>query len=163
MRKIGSILTTLSMIEFDFENLIDCYNFNIHYYEKFNKVTSYNINETINKLREKIIEMKNRQDEELDIVYSDEFLDPITYSPIDEPCLLPDMVGFSGGDVYFDRSTIAKQLLIKDENPYTRKPLTIEQFNEFNAKQYIMEKLQDFKKRFSQEKETKKNNKKMKI
>lgn len=163
LNKIGGILATLNIIEYDFTYIIDGFNFDLDIYINFNKITTYDITDAISNIKIKMKELENKQNDEMDIDYSDEFFDPITYTLIDEPCLLPDMVGFSGGDVYFDRSTIIKQLLIKDENPYTRKQLTIGQFNEFNKRPEIMEKLENFKKKFSQEKEIKKNNKKIKI
>ncbi|ARF09432.1 U-box domain protein [Indivirus ILV1] len=154
--KIGGIIATLNIIEYDYTYIVDSYNFNIKYYIKFNKKTTYGISSAIKEIKEKIKEIKEKETNENNIEYSDEFIDPITFTLIEEPCLLPDMVGFSSGDVYFDRSTIIKQLLIKDENPYTRKTLTIDQFNEFNKRPEIIKKLEDFKKRFSLERENKK-------
>ncbi len=142
---IGKLLTSLNIINYDFEYLIDSYNFKIENYENYCTKSSYNIGETINKIKEKIIEINNRK-EEKEINYPDEFIDPITYCPIDEPCLLPQDTDFSGDIVFFDKSTITKQLLIKDENPYTREVLTIDQFNEYNSRPEIVIKLQDFKK-----------------
>jgi hypothetical protein len=145
MKTLGGILTTFTIIEYDFGHLIDTHNFDIKYYEEFNRHSPYNISGSIDIIKTKILELVKNNEQEIE--YPDEFLDPITYTVITDPCLLPDMVGFSGGDVYFDRSTITKQLLIKDENPYTRKPLTIEYFTEFNERPEIIAKLQDFKKR----------------
>jgi hypothetical protein len=76
----------------------------------------------------------------------DEFIDAITCCLINDPCLLPGMVGFEY-DNFFDKTTIRKQLLIKQENPYTRAPLTIESFEEFNKRPDVVEKLEDFKNR----------------
>ena len=78
----------------------------------------------------------------------DEFMDPITCNVIEDPCLLPGMVGYQS-DNFFDKSTIRKQLLIKQENPYTRAPLTIDEFEEFNNRKDIQEKLNDFRTRFA--------------
>jgi len=83
----------------------------------------------------------------------EEFLDPITYQLISDPCLLPGTAEFSDNEMHFDRSTIIKNLLIKEENPYTRASLTINEFEEFNSQKDITEindkfkiKLNDWKK-----------------
>ncbi len=78
-----------------------------------------------------------------EIDYPDEFLDPLTYSKINEPCLIPNMNGFE--DLYFDKSTILKQLLIKEENPYTRAPLTLDEFENYNKLEEIELKNKTFK------------------
>ena len=83
------------------------------------------------------------EDENKEIDYPDEFLDPLTYTKIDEPCLIPNMNGFD--DIYFDKSTILKQLLIKEENPYTRSKLTLEEFEKYNDLEEIKEKNRLFK------------------
>lgn len=145
MRLIGGIFTTLIIIEYDFDDIINNYNFDIKYYEKFNKYSPYNISKLIEILRKSVLD-KDGEDDSYEEC-PDEFLDPITYSLIDEPCLLPGMVGFSEETIYFDKSTILRQLLIKDENPYNRQPLTIETFEEFNKKSDIKQKLLDFKKK----------------
>ena len=78
---------------------------------------------------------------------SDEFLDPITCLPIIEPILLPDMKSV-GDDIFFDKSTILKHLLIKEENPYTRESLTKEQLLEYNSRPDIVEKIENYKNKY---------------
>jgi hypothetical protein len=85
--------------------------------------------------------------EEVDeLEYPDEFVDPITYSPIKDPILLPNMKGFE--NMYFERSTIIKHILNSSQNPYTREPLTIKEVDEYNNKTNIRDKLDNFKIRF---------------
>lgn len=100
---------------------------------------------------------KHLHDNETEVLddIPDEFIDPITYIPIDEPCLLPGMVGFADGDIFFNKTTILKQLITKEENPYTRSKLTLDEFEEFNKQEEIKEKNEDFKKRFKLWKEEK--------
>jgi hypothetical protein len=80
-----------------------------------------------------------------------DFIDPLTYQPIKDPVLLPKMVSIDKtNDVFLDRTSIRTSLLNKEENPFTRDPLTLKELEEFNIKDDIVEKLDDFKKRFSE-------------
>ena len=69
------------------------------------------------------------------------------YTLIEEPVLLPGMgTGeFGSEDLFFDKSTMIKQLLIKEENCFNRSPLTIQQMEEYNKTPIIMEKINMFK------------------
>ena len=86
------------------------------------------------------IHKKDTQDDE-DV--PDKFLDPITYSLIEEPCLLPNMNGDLENQ-FFDKTTVMKQLLIKEENPYTRDKLTIDNFKDYNKQSEVQEKIKLF-------------------
>ena len=77
----------------------------------------------------------------------DEFLDSLTYCPIEEPCLLPNTSG-ELANTFFDRITISKQLLIKEENPFTGDQLTTKEFEEYNSLEEIKAKNEDFRTRF---------------
>jgi hypothetical protein len=82
----------------------------------------------------------------------DEFLDPLTYEPIEDPMLLPGGNGDSH-DMFIERSIILKQLLHKEENPFTRDKITRDDIEEYNSRDNIKEKLVDFVKRFGEWKE----------
>ena len=124
----------------DFTQIIDESNFNIDSYESLKE---YNNEFTLiyDKIKELITNQHNNSDENI----PEELLDPLTFQLIDDPCLLPGMVGFSDEEIFFDKSTIMKQLLIKEENPYTRATLTIEEFETFNQKLEIVDKNNTFK------------------
>ena len=116
--------------------------FNIDNYDKLQQYTK-NI-----QYDEIFIKLHNDNDDECDnIEYPDNFYDPITCTKIKEPCLIPGMTGFD--DLYFDRSTILKQLLVKNENPYTRAPLTQEEFESYNNLEDIQIKNKLFKEKMS--------------
>lgn len=110
--------------------------------ENYDKLQKYVKNVQYNDIFEKL---HNDLDEEENIDYPDEFLDPITYTKIKEPCLIPGMSGFE--DLHFDKTTILKQLLVKNENPYTRAPLTQEDFETYNNLEEIQLKNKLFKER----------------
>jgi hypothetical protein len=112
------------------------YTFNM---DSYKKLQTHINNPQYNEIFENL-ECEN-VDEEID--YPDEFLDPLTCTKIDEPCLIPGMNGFD--DIYFDKSTILRQLLIKEENPYTRSPLTLEEFEKYNELDEIVQKNKLFK------------------
>jgi hypothetical protein len=94
-----------------------------------------------------------KMSEENNIEYPDEFLDPITYSPITEPIKLPNM---GSDDRFHDKSVIIKHILNKKENPYTREPLTITELEKYNDIPEIKLNNEVFKKRMKSWKE--KNN-----
>ena len=80
-----------------------------------------------------------------DVVYPEEFLDPIMYSKINEPMILPGME-----DVFMEKSVIEQILLTEEKNPFTRDKLTVDQLEKFNARPEISSKLKDFKKRMKE-------------
>jgi hypothetical protein len=91
-----------------------------------------------------------KSDEIKQIQYSeeipDEFLDPITFRPIEHPILLPYMTDFD--DIYHDQSTIIRSLLKKEENPYNRHVLTIEELNKYNKEPEVVKKIINFVDKF---------------
>ena len=140
MDSLIDIFKTLYLSGCDFKNFVTDGSFNMAFYESLNnKDSSFNV--ILSEFHKNIEECEKNNS--LDI--PDELLDPLTYQIIEDPCLLPGMVGFSDSEIFFDRSTILKQLLIKEENPYTRAPLTIKEFEEFNIKPNIVEKNSELK------------------
>jgi hypothetical protein len=112
----------------------------IFHVENYDKLQKYVKNIQYDNIFEKL-HNENMNDD--DCEYPDEYLDPITFSKIKEPQLIPNMNGFE--DLYFDKSTIMKQLLVKEENPYTRAPLTLKEFEDYNNLEEIKLKCQKFK------------------
>lgn len=76
-----------------------------------------------------------------EIKYPDEFLDPLLCIPIEEPIMLP------GIDEIHDRTTIVSQIHESGQNPYNRKPLSLEELEEYNKTQEVMDLINNFKKR----------------
>ena len=150
---VNYILDVLNIIirKNDMMDFVRDHIFKIENYDKLQShVKGKKYGEIFERLRSNMIKLTSGEDDE-DIEYPDEFLDPITYSPISEPCLIPSMNGFD--DLYFDKSTIMKQLLIREENPYTRKHLTLEEFEKYNELEEIklknnifMNRVNDYKK-----------------
>jgi len=79
--------------------------------------------------------------------YSEEILDPITYMPMTDPILLPDMDNYKP-NFFMDRKVIYNILMNKEINPYTKKPLTIYDVNKYNKRQDITKKIKEFKKKY---------------
>lgn len=73
------------------------------------------------------------------IVYSNDFLDPITCEPIKEPVKIP------GINEIFDRSTIVTCIYESGLNPYTREKMTIEELDEYNSNENIVKEITIFK------------------
>jgi hypothetical protein len=92
----------------------------------------------INKIIDMISDNTKAHDEN-EIEFTDEFLDSITYEPIIEPVMIPDI------DCFFDRTTICVHLLNNNTNPLTRKTMTLKSFNEYNEKPDIIKKINEFK------------------
>lgn len=136
---IVNIFNNIYKIGFDMKTVIEDNSFDIKYYSEFNSQTDGDFENIITELYKKMEELENVKEIDMNDA-PDEFVDPITYTLIQEPCLLPGMVGFSDTDVYFDKSTILKQLMIKEENPYTRASLNIKDFEDFNESPHIKEK-----------------------
>lgn len=74
----------------------------------------------------------------------DKFLDPLTFNVIKDPMLLPRNIN-DKDDIFIDKHTIYTHLFSKEENPFTREKLTIEQLEEYNNKPEIMEKINNFR------------------
>lgn len=82
---------------------------------------------------------------EMDIIdIPSEFLDPIMYTLIEDPCQLPDRQEF------FEKIFIRKQLLIKEENPFTRNKLTLQDLEKYNEMNDIKEKNMEFMEKLSE-------------
>lgn len=94
--------------------------------------------------------MESYQEETVEV--PDEFLDNLTYCPIEEPCLLPNTSG-ELANTFFDKTTISKQLLIKEENPFTGDQLTTQEFEKYNLLEETKVKHEEFKIRFKKWKE----------
>ncbi len=92
----------------------------------------------------------NNSEPEYDEEIPDEFLDPLTYEAIKDPILLPGMQSVNGNhDMFIERSIVLKQLLEKEENPFTRDKLTRKELEEYNEKYDSKERINDFIKRFN--------------
>jgi hypothetical protein len=78
------------------------------------------------------------------IEYPDEFLDPLLCIPIKLPVMIPDI------EDIFDRTTIVTRIKTDPINPYTRKPLTEEIFEEYNKKDEIKIKTNNFMEKFNE-------------
>lgn len=68
-----------------------------------------------------------------------EFCDPLLCTPIDIPVVLPDTT------VVMDKSVIERYLLEKQENPFSRKPLQIEEVYKFNQTEEAIKILEDYR------------------
>uniref|UniRef100_A0A6C0IZY9 U-box domain-containing protein n=1 Tax=viral metagenome TaxID=1070528 RepID=A0A6C0IZY9_9ZZZZ len=77
-----------------------------------------------------------------------EFCDPILYTPIENPIILPE------SKVIIDKNTIINYLIHDSIDPFNRTPLTIEQVEEYNNKEEIIFKIKDFVKKFNNWKKT---------
>lgn len=134
--------------------------FNINYYvaiklffdssEIVESVASKEFDDDYQLFIEKLSQSEDEHDNyELDDIPSD-FIDPLTYQPIKDPVLLPRMVTIDNdNDMFLERTSIKTSLLNKEENPFTRDPLTLKELEEFNNKDEIVKKLDDFKSRFN--------------
>lgn len=131
------------------KNIVNNSKFNIEYYEGncFFKSKAIDIVDTLKELSDKNKLLVDEIDE-IDIPM--EFLDQITMGVIDDPCMLPDMQ-----ELFFNKSTIIKQLLIKEQNPYTRKHLDMDMFIKFNETNEIKNKCCVFMEEFSKWKKNK--------
>ena len=94
-----------------------------------------------------IVEMLDTMEREIknsleDIEVPDEFLDPIMSTPIEEAVMLPE------NDIIMDLSVISTHLLSNKTNPFTRSLLTIEDLKEYNLREDIRKKVDDFNNKF---------------
>jgi hypothetical protein len=87
----------------------------------------------------------------------DDFLDPITYTPMENPVILP-----SSGNIV-DKKTIVNQLLHNEIDPYSRAKLTIEELEEFNSKEENIIKIKELVDKFKTWKESNKKQKKNEV
>ncbi len=145
--------------KFDYRTFINDHNFNIDHYLKFYKIyytytyntstcdpNDFNMFELLQLLKyNKTNDELKEKELEKTVTIPDEFYDPISCILIHEPCLLPNMTGCD--DTFFDKNTILKYLLIKQENPYTRAVLTTQEFIDFNETEHTRQKIAEFKER----------------
>ncbi len=94
-----------------------------------------------------IVQMVDTMEQEVknsleDIEVPDEFLDPIMSTPIEEAVMLPE------NDIIMDLSVISTHLLSNKTNPFTRSLLTIEELKEYNSREDIRKKVDDFNDKF---------------
>ncbi len=69
--------------------------------------------------------------------YPEEFLDPILFSLIRDPVMLPST------ETIMERSVIERQLLERPENPFDRSSLTLENLNFYNQREEVRMALED--------------------
>uniref|UniRef100_A0A6C0EIC5 U-box domain-containing protein n=1 Tax=viral metagenome TaxID=1070528 RepID=A0A6C0EIC5_9ZZZZ len=72
-----------------------------------------------------------------------EFCDPLLYTPIDEPTVLPE------SNIIIDKKTIINHLIHDKTDPFNRTPLTLDSLEEHNKKETTLVKLNDFVERFN--------------
>lgn len=75
----------------------------------------------------------------------DKFLDPITYLPVNDPVVIPNM-----DNVIVEKSTMIKLLLNKQENPFTRETLTVDMLEQFNSLEENKQTVAQFKQQFDE-------------
>lgn len=73
-----------------------------------------------------------------EINYPEEFLDPLLATPIVEPIMLPEI------NEIHDRVAIVSQIHESGKNPYNRKPLSLDQLEEYNKTPEVVEKINEF-------------------
>ena len=76
--------------------------------------------------------------EEKTIEYPDEYCDPLMYVEIKTPYVLPD------SDMIMEKQIIIKHLEHNQEDPFTRKPLTLKELEEYNTKEEVIYKTKLF-------------------
>jgi len=126
--------------------------FDIHNMKKIlNVMHSSTLMDFINRCNTVMIKFESNDD----IEYPDEYCDPICCVPIIDPILLPDM-----GDEtqFYEKSTIIKHILNKKENPFNRRPLTIDELEKYNNTTENVKKIQKFKYDFEKWKTENSNN-----
>jgi hypothetical protein len=99
--------------------------------------------------REKDIIIEILNSDLIEIKYSEEFLDPILCTPIHDPVKIPEV-----NEEIFDRVGIITHIYTSKENPYTRKPLTVQLLEDYNNQEHIKKEINEFiekKKQFEKE------------
>jgi hypothetical protein len=111
-------------------------------------VLDYNINEK--KFESLQMAVSQYDEESMEIEYDDlpdKFQDPLTCEPIKNPIMLPGVNNnFGNGEecMFFEKNNIVKHLLTKEENPYTREKLTIEDLDSYNKQSHVLRKINEF-------------------
>jgi hypothetical protein len=80
----------------------------------------------------------NRMNKEKIIVYPEEFLDPILYTKITDPIMIPDVTSI------LDKSSIIRHLYTSKTNPFTQQPLTENEITEYNKQPDVIIKINEF-------------------
>lgn len=106
---------------------------------KINESESFVLKQFGNLLLDKF--NKNKSLEEIEI--PEEFCDPILDSLIEKPVYLPN------SDIIMDKEVIARHLITDQHNPFNREPLTIELLEEYNKKNEIISKLNEYKEKLN--------------
>lgn len=102
------------------------------------------IEQFINKLEEVDLDQDSDDD------YPEEFLDPLTYTKIECPIILPINDSLTDKQyIYMEDYVIKKHILQDQNNPFTREPLTLDQLEEYNNKPEIITKLKAFKQKIA--------------
>lgn len=97
------------------------------------------LNEFIEIATDKLV---NNLDDEKEIDYPLEFLDPLIFTLINDPVVLPKT------NTIMERSVIERQLLEKSENPFDRSELTLENLNSYNLETNTKTIIDNFNNRF---------------
>ena len=79
------------------------------------------------------------QSHQKNIDYPDEFCDPLLFTEIKVPVIIPET------DIFMDKNIIENYLGDYLINPFSRNPLTIKQLQDYNSKPDIKIKIIDFK------------------
>ena len=90
------------------------------------------------KLNEKIV-LERKKYEDLYDEIPDELCDPIMNTLIEEPVMLPDM------EIIMDKNVIERHLINDPHNPFNREELSMQDIEEFNKKNEVIEKINEFK------------------
>lgn len=96
----------------------------------------------LQEMLDKIIFEKKNSIKENNIDIPLEFCDPILYTPIKNPVILPESL------IYMDYDIIKNHLLTNEIDPFNRTKLTINELEEFNTKEENIEKINKFKEEF---------------
>jgi hypothetical protein len=97
-----------------------CYSLNVYNYENKDKICTM------------IENYKELND------FPQDFMDPLTCKFIKKPVMIPNT------NEFFDRTTIISQIYSQGINPYTREKLSLEILEEYNAKEEIIKKINEF-------------------
>ena len=92
----------------------------------------------------------NKAQDDKDNDLPEEFKDSILATVINRPVMIPKI------DTIFDRSSIMSHLYNEETNPFTRDPLTISEFEEYNQRDDVKEKINNFINRLNDFKKTNK-------
>jgi hypothetical protein len=86
-----------------------------------------------------IIDKFDNLNNDQEISIPDKYLDPLLFTLIKEPLLIPN------SDIFIDKETIKRHLLESETNPFTREPLTYDKLIEYNNEANIKKQLDVFK------------------